>query len=517
MKTNHLLLALAATIAGLTGCSSTPITASSILETSYPIELGNEKNVLADRGKVFFLGHRVERFRLKARFVDPDGRTGPWVPGVTVSFAANGAVEQFGQLPPDAEPDGSFWTREITGNSVRIQLSTAGQLADFLGGRPRLEIVAVDRQFLADSAPDDVPISAPAPSGGSLNTAPVMALDDEVIGFSPGLGEAQHYRILLPGSEPRLESLYISPRFFGFGLDNDVGLKVHISPTGFVSPTADVQWIEPAPGDSGIYTEFENVPGQALSVTVVSTLPVPYLIRDTRMVERFSSLVLERDELMANAPDIDVDGIRDGAGPDAPFNAQIADYLQPSATYDRRIREALVIGSAYALDGSDGQMRFLSAELHRDTDPFRDVDVHFAICDDLGDPACRANAGPFHIDMFTGDLRDPVGAGWTLHHEWGHFEYGLPDEYIDISGPPPLFADAIDPNSLMGTRSSTEFCTPFNHFWAEDAGGEEDSAWTQIADQYDVSPAPTTFAELSQGRYLDVLHKLDSLLDVTVD
>jgi hypothetical protein len=147
----------------------------------------------------------------------------------------------------------------------------------------------------------------------------------------------------------------------------------------------------------------------------------------------------------------------------------------------------------------------------------RNVDLQFTICDSLNDPACRANHVWSQINMFTADLADPVGGGWTLHHEWGHWQYALEDEYVDVSGPPPVFfGAAIDPNSLMGTRVSTEFCYPRNHLWSPDAPAGEESAWTQIEDQYPGRVSTVAFASVSHGRYLDVLHQLEGLLRLTI-
>lgn len=506
MKPPLSIAAVMVTLTLMAGCASGPPSAPSpTVTTYYPIELGNQSNFLRV-DKTFFLGHRVERFRLKVRFVNP-GRTAQWIPGVTLLFESPGGFQRFQSLPPDADMDGSFWTQEFTTNFTNIRIGS-NNIVDFDGGQPRFEIVAVERHFLPGVDRDDLPTA----STGARRNALTLLRGDDVIAFSPGLAEAQHYRIPV-ATTPRTQSLYISPRTLS--LNNSIGLKVHLSTTGFVFPDANVTWIEPAPGDSGIYTEFTRTAGQDTFVTVVSTVIAPYLIRQTWLVEQFEDIVMERDGQMRAAPDIDLNPIRGDASQDMPFNAQIADYLQGSADFDRRIRETVAVASAFALDASDGQMRFRSAELHRNIRATRNVDVQFSIC---ATPPCRANAGFSRISMFNTDLSNPASAGRTVHHEWGHWDYGLPDEYVDVSGPPPtLFSDAIDPNSLMGTSASTEFCTANNHRWAADAGGEEESSWTQIADQYPgVAPAPVTFSTLSHGRYLDVLHKLEALLSYTI-
>jgi hypothetical protein len=137
----------------------------------------------------------------------------------------------------------------------------------------------------------------------------------------------------------------------------------------------------------------------------------------------------------------------------------------------------------------------------------------------------RASASPLRITMFETELADPVAAGKWFHHEWGHARYFLPDEYIDVYQPPPdandLTAGVIDPNSLMGTTASFEFCGPRNHVWAPglDIPGpdmSEESSWSLIASRYDVAPNRVNLSDYHQGRYLDVLHALDNLLKFTI-
>lgn len=95
----------------------------------------------------------------------------------------------------------------------------------------------------------------------------------------------------------------------------------------------------------------------------------------------------------------------------------------------------------------------------------------------------------------------------------------MPDEYVDIHGTPPeLFSLAIDPNSMMGTKSSSEYCYAANHLCVSDPGGSCDDAesmWTLLVDQYTVLPSVDS-GGLKVGRYLDVLHKLRKLLDISI-
>jgi hypothetical protein len=495
-----------ALIAAGPSCSPGPTTPE--VRTYYPIELGNLSNfVNIDRS--FFLGHRVERFRLKLRLVNP-GRSAQWISGLTVSLGQSPGVfqQQFQSLPAGAEADGSFWTQEFTTNVLLIQIRSGGAIVSFDGGQPRLEIVAVERHFLPNVNRTDLPTA----SSGARRNVLTVERGVDAIAFTPGLDEALHYRIPA-ASAPQTQSLYISPR--ALSLNNSVGLRVHLSTSGFVSPDANTTWVEPDSGDSGIYREFTTPAGRDMFVTVVSSAMVPYLVSHSSLVERFENIVMERDGMMRAAPDIDLGTIRGAASQQQPFNAQMADYLQAQADFDRRIRETLTIATAFALDATDGQMRLGSAELHRNIRGTRNVDIQFAIC---GTPPCRANAGSSRISMFDVDVNNPASAGWTLHHEWGHWEYDLPDEYLDLTGPPPvMFSLATDANSLMGTSASTEFCTPNNHIWAMGAVAEMDSSWTQIIDQFPgVTLGPRPFPNLSHGRYLDVLNRLQGLVTLTI-
>ncbi len=68
----------------------------------------------------------------------------------------------------------------------------------------------------------------------------------------------------------------------------------------------------------------------------------------------------------------------------------------------------------------------------------------------------------------------------------------------------------------MGTFAATEFCFPRNHLWAPDAGGEEESCWIQLEDQYRGRIRTVAFATQSHAQYFDVLHKLEALINIRV-
>lgn len=509
MRCAALWLVVAAACASASGCrpgSVPPLVFASEIEADYRLlPLGEQRNTFTGMGTRIFLGHRVDRFRIKLRLVNP-AHPAEWIPGVVLTVSPDhGSPLQLTVLPGTHDPDGAFWLPQMTENSAAIRLSASG-LVDLGVGQPHLDLVQVERHFRAGSAVDDVPVVAsPSPPGGGFASVHY----DEVVTVSPAIGEAQHFRVSPGGAST--ESIYISPLLRS--MNNSTGLRVHISSTGFVAPTnTSVTWQEALPGDTGFYAEFQPVPGQSVFVTVVNAVITPYLFAHAGLVQRFEGVVIEREANMRGAPDISVDGLRATVDREHPFNAQLADYLEPRADFDRRIRESLAIASAVSLDATSGQMRFRSAELHRQSDPFRDSDIHFSACGSVTDPACRANAGPFHIDMFTADLADPVQGGATLVHEWGHFDYGLPDEYTDVQGLPHLLTSvALDTNCIMGTSHTVEFCTPMNHL-----GSSDESCWAEIAEEYPgVDSRALNPGTLRGARYLDVLHRLDSLLTIT--
>src|SRR5262245_4646476 len=180
----------------VTGCTS-PSAPDPIVQTYHPIELGNQGNFV-NIDKTFFLGHRVERFRLRVRLVNP-GFAAQWIPGIAISLGPPGAsLQQFQDVPADAEPDGSFWTQEFASNFVVIRIRSGGTLVNFQGGQPRFEIVAVERYFLPGVDRNDLPTA----STGARRNALTLSRGEDVIAFSPALGEAQHYRIPA-ATEPR--------------------------------------------------------------------------------------------------------------------------------------------------------------------------------------------------------------------------------------------------------------------------------------------------------------------------
>lgn len=119
------------------------------------------------------------------------------------------------------------------------------------------------------------------------------------------------------------------------------------------------------------------------------------------------------------------------------------------------------------------------------------------------------------ISLFEEDeLQNPVTGGRVLVHEWGHWDYGMPDEYRRTNSSGGENADIpLDPNSIMGNSRRYEFCSDLNHTLEMGLSGS--SMWSLLANQYAVS-MPDSGGGHRQAAYLDVLHKLDDLFALTI-
>jgi len=178
---------------------------------------------------------------------------------------------------------------------------------------------------------------------------------------------------------------------------------------------------------------------------------------------------------------------------------------------ERRVRETMVIASAYMLGASDGKLRFGSAILHQRILWWRNVDIQ------IREGFEAATTGWNGIALYQGHMNDPINAGREVLHEWAHWEFNLPNEHkgVDTTQLSHL-AQAIDANSIMGARASGEFCTARNHWWGAHCGKDE-SNWSQIAAQYGCNVDDQQSGNVYQGRYLDVLNQLEELFDLTID
>jgi hypothetical protein len=145
-------------------------------------------------------------------------------------------------------------------------------------------------------------------------------------------------------------------------------------------------------------------------------------------------------------------------------------------TYFQLVTELAPLASRQLYDSTDGRMRFDVVTVYRSERDFTVGDVY--IHDESG---YRANANSWDIDIGRDELENADAA--TIVHEWGHYEWGLPDEYEDVGSRPWIRVHC--PNSMMANLSP-DFCIARNHDPNGRLGG--DSMWDEIWDHYRGSP-----------------------------
>ena len=170
--------------------------------------------------------------------------------------------------------------------------------------------------------------------------------------------------------------------------------------------------------------------------------------------------------------------------------------MAPSGQTFFELARALAVDASRQLyDSTDGMMRFDEVTIYKTARTFTIGDVY------IHDVASyRENANASDIDIARQTLI--AGDSLTVVHEWGHFAWGLPDEYEDVITPTgTLTSNPLCPNSIMGNRSMRDFCVHLNHdptgaltfaaamlLPAGPAAG--DSMWDEISDYYDSDPPP---------------------------
>lgn len=472
-----------------------------IIETYIPIKLGNDPNKV-NIGKAFFLGHRVDSFRLKVRLNNP-GRTSHWISGLTFKFRdRTDVLNEYNALPADVESDGSFWTDFAHDNRGWIFLTTSDR-ANFQGGQPKFEILQVERYFKKGTKRTDIPAS----TSDDHNILSISA-GREMIGYNPEVTGAQHFKLSTWGYNLQVGTIYISP--YSPEIRNETVTKIYISTTGFKNIEDEDGWIEPKGDDSGIYHQFVIPPRTShVYITVKSLTTSPYFITYQTLKRSFADVVIERDEDIGIPEGSNNQELRDLTSRNFPYGYQLAGYLSGRPNIEERIKEIIVLTSAQMLNASDGLMRLGQVDVYSDIYWLRNVDVQ------IKKGSGRASAGWSKISLYEDEeLQDALAGSKTFHHEWSHWEYNMPDEYLDVyNSPPDLFSMAICPNSCMGTHSSDEFCHSRNHRYSEEIDSDENSMWDLLVDQYNVLPSYDA-GGLNQCQYFDVLNKIETLIDI---
>ena len=484
------------------------------------IPLGFESNAFRFTRDVF-MGKTVRRFRLKLRTSHPIGSSDSWITGLEVKiYAMPGQVHrQTLNWLQTQDPEGGFWTNTIPGNWARLEINTVP-----MGNR--ISVGTLGTYFHIEKAEFDWDSSIPGayvPSSniGSINTTEVAdatIIDthnyERTTGLMIGVNDTHyHYAILQPGFR---YAVYVSP--LSLALNNDVGLAVGISTSGFVAlpvgTSAVPGKVVPRGGDRGVYHEIEpSASMRILYLTVSGVISHSYTLAVNRVKRRFSAVYEMSDGLAdKTAPAINYDIYSGAINFINPYGWQHRNFIASGSTspvsYLRRLREVIVVAAADMLAASEGYARFNRADIYLSEHTFLNTDVF------VHQIRGRAYASPSKVNIFLDELDEPVEGGATLHHEWGHFEYGMDDEYHEPGGA----ISVIDHNSVMGTSGywqnipAFEFCTALNHVWRSnwdptEADGE--SNWEIFTDKYSLVDGHN----VATGQYHDVLHALRELIE----
>jgi len=464
----------------------------------------------------FYAGPNVTHVRFKLKFVQL-GAPISWITGVAIVLSTeSGGVfverQRITQLPTDAV-GGEFWTNEMIGNFVRIQVTSLGQFVP-VGAASAVQISKVGYQYGSAVAVDAVPTASTVyvDYGNTRHGYALLQPNREVYSQSIGLSPATHYyRFDVPAGTTDRYFVYVSP--LNFKLGNDVGLVLGLSDSSFVKPSIGTAptpgKIIPAVGDTGIYEAFGPYPdGKTVFLAVRSSVGASYSI-SVSQPQRLFNIDIEMEDSFSGGRTTatSLDGMVTMWF--QPHSQQLRRYLPTSRTYPIRMEEVVAMASANMLASTQGLMRFDAADIYLSTHWWRNVDLV------VKQGSGRAETGVFSITMYQNDLNEPISGARTLLHEWGHFEFGLDDEYLDIS--PVDLSTSIDPNSLMGLDNDSfiRFCD-INHQWA-DGIADWQSNWYALRDKYNLwnywaSEGREWLPADQESLFQDVLHKIESLM-----
>ena len=490
-----------------------------------PILLGYNENSFMFLREIF-MGKNVRQFRLKLETLTV-GEGSRWLDNLTVKvYSMPGSVYmQTIDWHQTQEPEGGFWTDTIPGNWAMLEITSAplGELIDVGDAGSYLLVKKVAYDWDRNISPDFIPPSSDPRQINRTNIADATYVSRQngrtTLGMLLNLG-GRHYHLKHLKKKTRY-AVYVSPYMTtakSTAIDeeryirekdseHDVGLVVGISTSGFLKVPLRENisgQVRPTPGDTGVYYEIEPADEpRLLYLTVYGVFGHGYTISINELEERFNIVYEMSDGLhYNNAPTLPHDTVLVNF---LNYSNQYADFIQPYANYLDRTREMIVLSSANMLAASEGHARQKRADIYKSEHWRLNTDVFLHQIND------RAYASPTKINLFLDELDEPINGGGTMHHEWGHFEYGMDDEYHEDDGDNEC--TTIDHNSVMGYHSKRyEFCNSLNHVWRDnwdwgEADGE--SNWEILTDKYDLS---STY-NYSHVQYHDVLHALEDLID----
>jgi len=504
----------------VSGCGGGPKEGWNNYSSDAFLPLGFEQNQL-DLRAGFYAGHHARRLQLQFQLVTDDTQ-GAWVPGITIQlsvmttglygFPAAQVVQTISAQPLGSGTDGTFWTPVIVGNWVGIHItSTSPVQVGHPAGALLIRRVKVDWDA---SYSKDAPQSSLVSLGPNHFTAMPLGNNGELTSFLVGANGTHYYWFNPPNTGTY--SVYVSP--YVWATDNDNGIVLGMSTNGFVQPTTGLASAAgkytPEPLDRGIYEELQLHEGQILYLTVRGVIGGAYTISVNEQATTFHP-VIEMDEHLpqSGAQTLNLAGYRRPPAWTDPHANREADFLRANGTYLQRLIEVLTLASANMLAASEGYMRFDGADIFLSEHWWLNSDIEINDADD------RPYTSPTKINLFRNQLNKPLEGGRLLHHEWGHLEYDLEDEYADLQpGPSWLVADwntvMNGPQVFQGHIAEWEFCGKTNHRWTTGllglgGIGDEDANWVTIGSKYDLDSPDYPSAH---GQYHDVLKKLYKLM-----
>jgi hypothetical protein len=423
---------------------------------------------------------------------------------------------------PSGHVNGEFWTVEIPGNSAHLVISSNNNFVSVreLGSFLFMTKVAIVRDPSISSnyiPPSTHPLSNLHSDEiyEAYNLTPLKASNREATGIFGGLSPSPHYYYAF--LNPNITyAIYVSPLNLSIG--NDIGIVLGNSTNGFILPptgtASSAGKVMRKHGDTGIYYEIGPYSSaKTIYLTVRSSIGGSYFITVNEVAEKFEAVYEMSTGLQdKDAPNLDRSKYAGTVNYINPYGFQIGNFVGTEFNpykYTRRLKEVIVLASAHMLAASEGYLRFGHADIY--------VSEHWWLNTDIFTHQIngRAYTSWSKINIFLNELNEPLRGARTLHHEWGHHEYGLGDEYLDVN-PDGSFIP-VDNNSVMGHGGSYngipafEFCTSKNHKWT--SGTDDDANWPVLESKYQIGWGSGYSYPSEQGQYLDVLHALDSYID----
>jgi hypothetical protein len=310
-------------------------------------------------------------------------------------------------------------------------------------------------------------------------------------------------------------AVYVSPNVPE--TDSDNGLVLGMSTAGYSFPpvgtTAAPGKYTPEPRDRGIYEEIELKQHERLYVTVRGVIGGAYTVSVNHRAKTFRPVIEFADGLANDsASALDLTRYSGTINWVNRHGVRHATYLRSRAVYTTRLIETLTLATADLLAASEGHLRLRGADVYLSEHAFLDADVF------IHHGSGRAYTSWTKINLYAGDLAEPVSGARIFHHEWGHYEYELEDEYADLN--PNSGSLVADWNSVMGAHTvqnlpAAEFCAETNHRWTADIG-EEEANWRNLEAKYVLfyDQGYRYAYPSSHSDYHDVLRKLQRLLTI---